>query len=424
MFLLFLSNAGSLPSLGLRGFLIGLWVLLLASSGAPLETGAPRLVARDAAPDLRPNPVAARLLHASILPPLHSSRGQQLSAVRLAAAGSRQEASPGPLPVFEFHSGFWINLHHFLYQQGRIRKVTPWPEPSASSPPVSTAGLSQEEQQAWAAALDYYAYAGDLSDRNLLFNGDMVNLNNRLAELETCADLSGRNSRECASGLRQELIAALERAAPVYRARWWPEHDRANRSWIASVGPMVRQFGGGLARQLSATYRADWPTGRLRVDVVFYGGPYGAYTSLDPVHLTISSRDERNQGFAALEVLFHEASHALAGAVRDAIVRECRARGKPIPRDLWHALLFYTTGEIVKRALSAPDASGRHAGTESAEAAARGSAGPYTPYAYRYGLYARGWNNYQRGLNAIGNPTWTAKSNLTPPWPAWCPHSN
>jgi hypothetical protein len=238
----------------------------------------------------------------------------------------------------------------------------------------------------------------------------MVNLNNRLAELETCADLSGRNSRECASVLRQELIAVLERAAPVYRARWWPEHDRANRSWIASVAPLVRQFGGGLARQLSTTYRAEWPTGRLRVDVVFYGGPYGAYTSLDPVHLTISSSDERNQGPAALEVLFHEASHSLAAAVRDAIVRECRARGKPIPRDLWHALLFYTTGEIVKRTLSAPDASARPAtrrepgGAGPAEAAARGGAGPYTPYAYRYGLYARGWNNYQRVLERYWQP--------------------
>lgn len=25
----------------------------------------------------------------------------------------------GPLPVFEFHSGFWVNLHHFLYHEAR-----------------------------------------------------------------------------------------------------------------------------------------------------------------------------------------------------------------------------------------------------------------------------------------------------------------
>ncbi len=311
-------------------------------------------------------------------------------------AGSAQEASPGE-PVFEFHSGFWINLHHFLYQQARLRKGTvtrsgqgevPGRAPGAAL--VSTEGLTPAERQGWTAALDYYS--SDLADRDLLFNGDMVLIKNRLAALEACADLSGQKSRECASGLRPGLIAALEAAAPVYRARWWPEHDRANRSWVTSAGPLVRRFGAGLAQQLAATYRAAWPVGRLRVDVVIYGGPFGAYTTLDPVHLTISSSDLRNQGPAALEVLFHEASHTLAGAVRDAIVRECRARGKPIPRDLWHALLFYTTGEMVKRALSAPEGS------------VGGSVGNYTPYAYRHGLYARGWSDYQRGLERYWQP--------------------
>ena len=26
-----------------------------------------------------------------------------------------------PRPVFELHSGFWLNLHHFLYEQARLR---------------------------------------------------------------------------------------------------------------------------------------------------------------------------------------------------------------------------------------------------------------------------------------------------------------
>ena len=31
------------------------------------------------------------------------------------------ESIYGPLPVFEFHSGFWVNLHHFLYHEARAR---------------------------------------------------------------------------------------------------------------------------------------------------------------------------------------------------------------------------------------------------------------------------------------------------------------
>ncbi len=331
------------------------------------------------------------------------SPGQGSSIPRDAERPQQSEPSPAPLPVFEFHSGFWINLHHFLYQQARLRK-----SPAAATP-ASTSALTPEEQQSWSAALDHYA--GDLAQRDLQVNGDMVNINIRLAEMETCAELSGRSAGVCASGLRRELIAALERAAPVYRARWWDEHDRANRSWFAGVAPLVRQMGGRLAQQLSAVYQADWPAGRLRVDVVSYAGPFGAYTTLDPVHLTISSLDPRNQGLAAFEVLFHEASHALARAVRDAIVRECRQRGKPIPRDLWHALLFYTTGEIVKRALQRePPATIPSAAASPQPTGTRAES--YTPYAYRYGLYARGWSNYQRGLERYWQPYLDGKADF------------
>lgn len=360
-------------------------------------------------------------LEASALSRSQTSREQSPAETRPTAA---QEVIQGPVPVFEFHSGFWINLHHFLYQQARLRKSTPQDVPrpasqaegsgakepatsanstslmpSSGSGQVPTDARTEEERQSWAAALAYYA--GNLAGHDLLVNGDMVQIKNRLAELETCPDLSGRSSPQCVSGLRAELIAALEGAAPVYRARLWAEHDRANRSWIASVSPLVGQMGGWLARQLATVYQADWPAGPLRVDVTFYAGPFGAYTSLDPVHLTISSTDPRNQGPAALEVLFHEASHALAGAVRDAIVRECRQRGKPIPRHLWHALLFYTIGEIVKRAL------GKDLGVP--DAAARGN---YTPYAYKFGLYARGWQNYQRLLERYWQPYLDGKADF------------
>src|SRR5512135_2610618 len=33
-----------------------------------------------------------------------------------------QSGLESPLPVFEMHSGFWVNLHHFLYLQARLLK--------------------------------------------------------------------------------------------------------------------------------------------------------------------------------------------------------------------------------------------------------------------------------------------------------------
>ncbi len=290
----------------------------------------------------------------------------------------------GTLPVFEFHSGFWINLHHVLYEQARLRAERPTTRTSVRRSNtqenlLSSETLSQQERKAWSEAVEIYAKSA--AGHDLLFDTAMVLINNRLAEM---ADTDTATS----SGFAPEMVAALERAAPVYRAHWWAEDDRANRAWIAGVAPLVERLGAQLARQLAGVYQANWPAENIRVDVGVYAGLFGAYTTLDPLHVTVSSRDPRNQGLAALEVLFHEASHGLAEPVRDAIARECHALDKPIPRELWHALLFYTTGEIVRRSLGP----------------ASGTPGEYEPYAYREGLYVRDWQSYERALEQFWRP--------------------
>ncbi len=309
-------------------------------------------------------------------------------------AGEQFEISS--YPVFEFHSGFWINLHHALYERARVREQRPTARPEKLN---AVGGVEQKangetpsgspaaEEMAWNESVEFYATS--LARRDLLLDGEMVDIKNRLAEIETCSDLSGKSEYRCASGLRPELIAALERAAPWYRARQWSEHDRSNRAWIAATEPLVREFGAKLAEQMANVYRAEWPSEKIRVDVCQYAGLVGGYTSLDPLHLTISAADERNQGAAGLEELFHEASHGMATGVRDILVKEFRAWEKPIPRDLWNAILFYTTAEIVKRDV---------AGKVSAGAPKRGES------ADRYGLATRGWQNFQTVLERHWKP--------------------
>jgi hypothetical protein len=315
---------------------------------------------------------------------------------------SQDDETAVPRPVFELHSGFWLNLHHFLYEQARLRDQESTSRGKVSGPaPDSRAAESRgADSPAWQAAVNYYAK--NYARRDLLVDEGMVLINNRLADLETCADLTGMSSLTCTSGLPDALIAALEEAAPVYRQRWWPEHDRKNRAWISSVAPLIRRTGLPLAQELSAVYRAQWQSDPIRVDVSEYAGPFGAYTSLDPTHITVSSTDPRNQGLAGFEILFHESSHALATTVQDAIVNACHDRDIPIPRDLWHALLFYTTGEVVRRA----------AAEGKLNLPARKTPASYTPYAYRNGLYTRGWENYQRVLETYWQPYLDGKTDF------------
>jgi len=297
----------------------------------------------------------------------------------------------GPLPSFEFHSGFWVNLHHFLYLQARIQNheltrvgaaATNYSAQAAILPPNAPGAAD------WARAVDYYVKT--FASRDLWIDLGMGMINDRLGEMERCPDLSGRSSPSCASGLRPEMIDVLERAAAVYRVQWWPAHDGKNRGWIDAQAPQVREMGARLAEPLSNVYRTPWPAVPIRVDMVYYAGAFGSYTTLDPVHVMLSSADPSNQGPSGFELLFYEASHAISGSVEDAIVRECHVRGIPIPRDLWHALLFYTTATMIARVEPAAPA--------DAGANASNDVGLAVSHNYAAGLTARGWQGYQRVL--------------------------
>jgi hypothetical protein len=310
------------------------------------------------------------------------------------AACPQIDSAYGPLPVFELHSGFWMNLHHTLYQQARQQRE----KQNGRQNAAPSSRLSDAEQREWDAAVAYYA--ANFANKDLLFSTELILLKNQLGDFEDCDELSGAQKKTCDAGLPAKITQVLDSAAPAYRNHWWPEHDRANRKWIAGVAPLVRSRGLELAERLAEIYQTKWPVEKIRVDVSPYANLAGAYTTLEPLRVTISSTDPRNQGSAALEVLFHEASHGIAEPVEGAIARECRQRDKPIPRDLWHALIFYTTGEVIRPVMTSPGA-GAQGGAPS---------GAYTPYAVRQGLYTRGWDAYLKLLTTFWQPYLDGKS--------------
>jgi len=350
------------------------------------------------------------------------------------AAATQDDYMAGPLPVFELHSGFWINLHHTLYQEARqrgaarnTRRENSSNRQAASSAPTAGSPLDAAEQKTWDAAVAFYA--STYADKDLLFSTELVLITNQLGDFEDCDELSGRKKRICDAGLPASLTQALESAAPVYRTHQWPSHDRANRRWIAGVAPLVREQSVGLSERLADIYQTRWPKEKIRVDVSAYANTAGAYTTIDPLRVRISSLDTRNQGAEALEVLFHEASHGIAQPVQDAIIRECRQRDKAIPRDLWHALIFYTTGEVIRpimvsqhSQMIAPHQQPSDANVDGhsprSGAAAPGahadslpnSPNAYTPYAIRERLYERGWDGYLQLLTRFWQPYLEGKS--------------
>lgn len=251
----------------------------------------------------------------------------------------------------------WLSLHHFLYTVARARSG----QPAAVESLADTVGLgvrSVDERRAWNDALDYYT--AELAGRDALFDTLMVAIKNRLAALEDTPSLRG-------VGLDARHAAALEEAAPVYRAVWWPRHDAANRAWIASMLPLLARYGDTLASGLLRAFAAPWPKPLLRVDVVPYANWAGAYTTAEPPHVTMFSMNGGYTGVRGLEMLFHEASHAVADSLVTALRDIAAASGKPAPFGVLHPIIFFTAGELTRRAV-----------------------GEYTPFAESAGFWQSG----------------------------------
>jgi hypothetical protein len=335
------------------------------------------------------------LLMAVAAAPCHSQQVDSMS--------QQVDSMYGPLPVFEFHSGFWVNLHHFLYHEARARLAALDNRQSASGKSTTPGGrpsnikLSPAEQKSWDDAISFYManYAG----KDLLINIDLILLKNQLEDFEDCDEVTGRKQSRCDAGLPGKIGPLLDSVAPIYRAHWWPDQDRSNRRWVIKVAPLVRDQGVGLSERLADIYQTHWPKDKIRVDVCAYADSAGAYTTLDPLRVTIASADPRNQGSEALEVLFHEASHGIAAPVEAAISRECKQHDKPIPRNLWHALIIYTTVQVLQ--LDDKDST---QDSENVSASLQPPKSTAVPYALQDILSQRGWDQYHLLLELYWQP--------------------
>ena len=151
------------------------------------------------------------------------------------------------------------------------------------------------EARIWSAAVAAY---GAGRGRSLLFDTGLVSVRDWAAGVAGSAAVPSAD---------RPMAAAVEAALPVYVRRWWPEHDRRNRAWIASVSPLLDDVEELVIPGLEAAYGGMWPAGRIPVDVMVHANDVGAYSVGGRV--TISSGNRNIVMPHAVDLLFHEASH-------------------------------------------------------------------------------------------------------------------
>lgn len=268
-----------------------------------------------------------------------------LAAPSTTLAQAHEQTAVATTPHFAFHSDFATNLNDALIAAGVARNGGE-PELFSSGAEASCFGDQPPSTRAgWDRAVDYYAEIISPADF-----GDRQQFLIRLHLLGFDEELSDSESQRLLS------IASAFRAAatPAYEACRWADQDAENRRWIEALTSQLAAHEQRIASRLGELYQQPWAGLPIRVDAVETVSWSGANTIfLDPAggHLLISNS---YQGHGALEIVFHEASHIFMGRgapVRRALSEASSALDLPPPSDLWHVLLFHTTGEVVRRSL-------------------------------------------------------------------------
>lgn len=302
----------------------------------------------------------------------------------LSAPGPSLGQAPERTPVvttphFAFYSDFDTNLNDALIAAGVARKKGK-PALFHSGAEVSCFDkLPPSARAAWDGAVSYYA--------EIISPADWTARQQYLLRVQ----LAGFDEELKDAGARQfvEIAGSFRAAAtPAYKACRWVAQDEDNRRWLEELKPRLAADEQKIAPRLEQLYRKRWNGLPIPVDVVETVNWSGANSILrDPAggHLLISNS---YQGPAALEVVFHEASHLLMGRsdpLRLAFDSAAGAVDWRVPGDLWHVVLFYTTGEAVRRILD------------------EGGKPGYTPMVYA--ICDRGtWVGYRKALKSAWLP--------------------
>jgi hypothetical protein len=297
-------------------------------------------------------------------------------ALLLAGVCAPHAAAQTPQGMFAYQNNFWLNLHQFL--RGEIFR-----RDSKRTLGIDPAALSDDERKAWASAIEVYT---DVAKQDLIFSAEARRISNTLT-------MTGDVTRLRDGLLDARTTAALNAAAPIFRARLWTARQRDNDAWNASAKALTDRHQAAMAAALAQAYGITWPREPYLVDAVGETGPNSGFAHEPPAgfaaHIHASVGSVRNTGNAPLELMFHEASHVpeVSGRITRMIEQESARQKLEVARELEHFMIMFTSGEVTRRVLEGAGDPG------------------YVPYVYRYNqlppavlsAFERHWLPYLNG---------------------------
>ncbi|MEP2669408.1 MAG: hypothetical protein ABJH04_10460 [Cyclobacteriaceae bacterium] len=279
--------------------------------------------------------------------------------ILLLVGGIVQCRAQSTLPVastqyFEFYDNYWINLHHFLYQQAKGSQLKKLEEDGSTLIDVGEdkiiSSLSKSDKAVLDIALTYYR--DHLIEKSLFQLGDIRVALQRLEGEEVFSDTIDS----------PELTQVLNEIAPLYSRKFWPLHSTQNQKVVADQIIWIKDLEEGVIKDLVRLSGKEWPDTKVRVDLTAYANYAGAYTVSRPaMNITISSLDPTVETSLFIETIFHEGTHLLFSMdspFRSSIFFLSKELDIEFPRNLWHVSQFYLSGRVVQDHLS--EKGGKH----------------------------------------------------------------
>lgn len=290
---------------------------------------------------------------------------------------------------FVFHSDLMTNLNDALIVAGSARRHEMPELFQEGEGKACFERLAPADRAGWNLAVDYYAEIISPVSWN---DRQQILLRYDLAGLESKKDdPRGQGFVEITRGF-------LTAASHAYGMCRWKAQDAENRAWLHELMPVLADHEEAIGARLESLYDVTWHGLPMRIDIVSTAPDKGANTwILDPGgHILISTAIERKH---ALETVFHEASHTLVAPWRPdplpaALADAAKTLGMDPPGTLWHAVMFYTTGNAIGEIL---DKAGKPG---------------YTPYVDDNNLWTGSWAPYREPIETIWPAYMEGKSGL------------
>lgn len=273
----------------------------------------------------------------SIFVLLLSGFSQQLSGQKPTV----KKSAPQESKYFDFQSSAELNAHLFLYNKAMLCKFKKTPNDSMAYVALKekSKGVSSRELSVLNAVLLFYR--DSLLNKDLLFDSLMRDFSDKL--------IRGNIAFVKWQVRTKEAVQTFE---PYFRKLVWPEIEAGNKKWLAANLPQIIKLETQVIPELERIYQTKLPQGKIRVDLTDYATWSGAYSFNDRFcHVIFSTIHYSNQGDLAPEVVFHEASHFLVDKLSELITKEAKGKDVKASINLWHNMIFYTTGYVLTKEL-------------------------------------------------------------------------